>query len=191
MRPPACRKNRTKGGGPLEGHQPIAPGPGALRKTSHSGRRNVMTMSWHMTVKVPPAPRRPHRPGRGFQRRRAPRREGMRDRRSERGAREKGVKNRQPLRPRHRQVQGLAPLPAGHVSALLIAECLASLECRVVGTRMANMHNLFVPEVAPQTVHHRGYARFLGRWPGNPPGIADVLTRIFHLFRDLTRIKAA
>lgn len=96
----------------------------------------------------------------------------MRDRRSKRGASRKG---RESLHCSGRDTDkfktcGLAPLPAGHVSAPLIARCLARLECRVVDTRTANTHNLFVLEVvkawtdpkqaAPQTIHHRGYAAF-------------------------------
>jgi flavin reductase (DIM6/NTAB) family NADH-FMN oxidoreductase RutF len=42
---------------------------------------------------------------------------------------------------------GLTPLPAKKVSAPLIAECLANLECKVVDTRMANKYAFFVLDV--------------------------------------------
>lgn len=53
----------------------------------------------------------------------------------------------------------------------LINECFASLESRVVDTRMKNRYNFFVLEVvkawmapgnaAPRTLHHRGYGLFM------------------------------
>ena len=42
---------------------------------------------------------------------------------------------------------GLMPKPAGLVAAPLIDECFASLECKVVDTRMARRYNFFVLEV--------------------------------------------
>ena len=66
---------------------------------------------------------------------------------------------------------GLTPLPATHVSAPLIAECFANLECRVADTRLVNKYDLFVLEVvkawcdpaqsSPKTIHHRGYGTFV------------------------------
>lgn len=66
---------------------------------------------------------------------------------------------------------GLTAHEAKQVDAPLIAECYASLECRVVDTRMVNAYGFFVLEVvqawvdpvvkAPQTIHHRGKGRFM------------------------------
>ena len=66
---------------------------------------------------------------------------------------------------------GLTPLPASLVDAPLIAECYASLECRVVDTRLKNRYNFFVLEVLqawvapackqPRTLHHRGQGSFM------------------------------
>ena len=66
---------------------------------------------------------------------------------------------------------GLTPRPAALVGAPLIAECYASLECRVVDTRMVNRYNFFVLEVVkawidpkakePRTLHHRGGGHFM------------------------------
>ena len=60
---------------------------------------------------------------------------------------------------------------AKQVAAPLIAECYASLECRVADTRMVNAYGFFVLEVvqawvdpavkAPRTIHHRGKGRFM------------------------------
>jgi flavin reductase (DIM6/NTAB) family NADH-FMN oxidoreductase RutF len=65
----------------------------------------------------------------------------------------------------------LTPLPASEVEPPLIAECHASLECRVVDTRMVNKYNFFVLEVVkawvdparknPRTLHHRGKGSFM------------------------------
>ena len=66
---------------------------------------------------------------------------------------------------------GLTARPATLVSAPLIAECFASLECRVVDTRLMNRYDFFVLEVLkawtepgqenPRTLHHRGYGAFM------------------------------
>ncbi|MFC5302461.1 flavin reductase family protein [Azospira restricta] len=66
---------------------------------------------------------------------------------------------------------GLTAKPAKKVAAPLIAECYASLECRVADTRAVNRYGFFVLEVvqawvdpavkAPQTIHHRGKGRFM------------------------------
>jgi len=65
---------------------------------------------------------------------------------------------------------GLTPTPASLVAPPLIAECYASLECRVADTRLVNRYNFFVLEVvkawiapsckAPATLHHRGHGVF-------------------------------
>jgi flavin reductase (DIM6/NTAB) family NADH-FMN oxidoreductase RutF len=67
---------------------------------------------------------------------------------------------------------GLTPEPARLVAPPRVAECYASLECRVVDTRMVRRYGLFVLEVvaagvdraqakAPRTLHHRGYGAFM------------------------------
>lgn len=65
---------------------------------------------------------------------------------------------------------GLTPEPSQLVAAPRIAECYASLECRVADTRLANRYNFFVLEVVkawidpackqPRTLHHRGNGVF-------------------------------
>lgn len=65
---------------------------------------------------------------------------------------------------------GLAPLPARHVAAPLVAECFANLECRVADTRWVDRYNMFVLEVvhawrdpavrAPRILHHDGTGSF-------------------------------
>ncbi len=70
---------------------------------------------------------------------------------------------------------GIASRPGKLVAAPLIDACFASLECRVVDTRMARRYNFFVLEVVkawidptrknPKTLHHRGYADFMVSGP--------------------------
>jgi len=66
---------------------------------------------------------------------------------------------------------GLTPKPASLVSAPLIEECFAHLECRVADTGMVERYCLFVLEVIkawidptvknPRTIHHRGRGSFM------------------------------
>jgi flavin reductase (DIM6/NTAB) family NADH-FMN oxidoreductase RutF len=69
------------------------------------------------------------------------------------------------------QFFALTPVPASQVAAPLIDECYASLECKVVDTRLVNRYNFFVLEVLkawvdracknPRTLHHRGHGTFM------------------------------
>ena len=66
---------------------------------------------------------------------------------------------------------GLTPLPAQGVKAPLIAECYASLECKVVDMKLVTKYNFFVLEVVqawvdparknPRTIHHQGEGEFM------------------------------
>ncbi|MBF7728778.1 flavin reductase family protein [Pseudomonas sp. N040] len=66
---------------------------------------------------------------------------------------------------------GLTPRPARCVGAPLIAECFASIECRVVDTTLLGKYCFFVLEAVhawissaaepPQTIHHRGHGNFM------------------------------
>lgn len=70
---------------------------------------------------------------------------------------------------------GLTPVPANEVDAPLIAECFASLECKVADARWVKRYNFFVLEVinawadprrrSPRTLHHRGYGAFMVAGP--------------------------
>ena len=45
------------------------------------------------------------------------------------------------------EAMGLTPLPAEHVNAPLVAECIANLECKLVGQMTTGDHTIFVGEV--------------------------------------------
>jgi flavin reductase (DIM6/NTAB) family NADH-FMN oxidoreductase RutF len=66
---------------------------------------------------------------------------------------------------------GLSMLPASLVSAPLIGECYANLECKVVDTALVNKYNFFILEVRkawinpaikhPRMIHHMGKGVFV------------------------------
>jgi flavin reductase (DIM6/NTAB) family NADH-FMN oxidoreductase RutF len=66
---------------------------------------------------------------------------------------------------------GLTPKKAALVGAPLVAECYASLECRLHDSRMVKRYGIFILEVVkawvdtsvkqPKTLHHRGYGAFM------------------------------
>jgi len=66
---------------------------------------------------------------------------------------------------------GLTPVAASRVSAPLVAECYANLECRVADSRLVAKYCLFILEVVkawidpsckePRTIHHLGMGNFM------------------------------
>lgn len=151
----------------------IEPGPVLLLTTAHRGRRNVMTMSWHMMVEfVPPliacivsdanfSAAALHETGECVlaipARRLAPK--------------VVQVGNASGRDMDKFAAFGLTALPAERVAAPLVADCFANLECRVVDTTLADRYGLRVLEVvkawrdpaqrSPKTLHHHGYGRFV------------------------------
>ena len=65
---------------------------------------------------------------------------------------------------------GLTPVAASVVAAPLIAECYASLECKVMNRKLVTPYNFFILEVVkawidprrkrPRTIHHQGEGVF-------------------------------
>ena len=66
---------------------------------------------------------------------------------------------------------GLTPVPAASVRAPLLAECYASLECKIVDVKLVTKYNFFVLEVIQalidparknsRTIHHQGEGEFM------------------------------
>jgi flavin reductase (DIM6/NTAB) family NADH-FMN oxidoreductase RutF len=64
----------------------------------------------------------------------------------------------------------ITALPAAHVAAPLIGECIVNLECKVRDTYMVKRYNMFVLECVKawenpdlhraRTMHHHGYGQF-------------------------------
>ncbi|MBI5005512.1 MAG: flavin reductase family protein [Nitrosomonadales bacterium] len=151
----------------------LEPGPVVLVTTAHKGKTDIMTQSWHTMMEFEPPLVGCVISGRNH-------------------SFEALVKTKEcvlsiPSVELAKQVVGigncsgskvdkfkkfkLTAIPAAQVSAPLIAECFANLECRVVDTRMVNKYNFFVLEVVqawidpaqkkPRTLHHQGKGVFM------------------------------
>ncbi|MBU1426672.1 MAG: flavin reductase family protein [Gammaproteobacteria bacterium] len=151
----------------------LEPGPVVLLTTSHKGKANIMTQSWHTMMEFEPPLVGCVIGGRSL-------------------SYEVLLKTKEcvlniPTLELAKQVVGigncsgrkvdkfskfkLTAQPASQVSAPLIAECYANLECKVVDTRMVNKYAFFVLEVVqawidptqkkPRTLHHQGRGVFM------------------------------
>ncbi|HTQ75137.1 MAG TPA: flavin reductase family protein [Burkholderiales bacterium] len=150
-------------------YQLIEPGPVVLLTTSHRGRANVMTMSWHMMMDFEP----PllacivSEANFSFAALYATRECVIAIPARALAKAVVGVGNVSGRSIDKFARFGLTRVPASRVGAPLIAECFANLECRVTDTRLVRKYNLFILEVLkawidpaqkrPKTVHHHGY----------------------------------
>jgi flavin reductase (DIM6/NTAB) family NADH-FMN oxidoreductase RutF len=164
----------TKKSFPLSGvYRLLEPGPVVLVTTSHKGKANIMTMSWHTMMEFEP-------PLVGcvisgwnfsFDALRRTKECVLNIPTAELAKQVVGVGNCSGSRVDKFKKFKLTPQPASQVAAPLIAECYANLECRVADTRMENKYNFFVLEVVqawidpaqknPRTLHHRGKGEFI------------------------------
>ena len=151
----------------------LEPGPVVLLTTAHKGKANVMTLSWHTMMEFEPPLVGCIVSGHNFSF------DALKKTREcvlniptvELATKVVGCGN---ISGRHKdkfEAFGLTPVPGALVGAPLIAECFASLECRVADMRLMNRYNFFVLEVVkawidpcfkdPRTLHHRGSGRFM------------------------------
>ena len=156
-----------------EVYQLIEPGPVVLLATARAGRANVMTMSWHMMMEFTP-------PLIGcvvsngdysFNALRAAKECVIAIPGVELAETVVGIGNCSGGDVDKFERFCLTAKPAQEVSAPLIAECFANLECKVVDTRLVNKYCFFVLEVvkawrkpsrsAPKTIHHHGFGKFV------------------------------
>jgi flavin reductase (DIM6/NTAB) family NADH-FMN oxidoreductase RutF len=154
-------------------YQLIEPGPVVLLATSGKSGPNIMTMSWHMMIEFEP-PMIACIVSQGDYSFAALRKTGecviaIPARRLA----EKVVKvgNTSGSNIDKFERFGLTKLPASRVSAPLVAECFANLECKVADTTLVEKYNLFILEVVaawidpmqknPKTIHHHGYGTFV------------------------------
>jgi len=153
-------------------YQLIEPGPVVLLATSHMGRPNVMTMSWHMMMEFEP----PliacivSEANFSFAALRATRECVIAIPARRLAKMVVGVGNVSGRDTDKFAAFGLTRVPASRVAAPRIAECFANLECRVTDTRLVRKYNLFILEVLkawidpaqkrPRTLHHHGYGKF-------------------------------
>ena len=151
----------------------LEPGPVLLLTTAHKGQFNIMTMSWHTMMEFEP-------PLVGcvvsagdfsFAALKSTRQCVLNIPTVDLAEKVVACGNTSGGRVDKFKTFGLTPAPARLVDAPLIAECYASLECRVVDTKWVKGYNFFVLEVLkawvdpackePRTLHHRGRGVFM------------------------------
>ncbi|MCA1968988.1 MAG: flavin reductase family protein [Rhizobium sp.] len=154
-------------------YQLIEPGPVVLLTTAFDGKPNVMTMSWHMMMEFTP-PRigcivssADHSFSALFKTGECV----IAIPSADMAEKVVAIGNCSGRDTDKFAEIGLTALPAEEVSAPLIDECFANLECRVVDRDFVERHNLFVLDVvkawhdpqqlAPKTFHHKGYGTFV------------------------------
>jgi flavin reductase (DIM6/NTAB) family NADH-FMN oxidoreductase RutF len=154
-------------------YQLLEPGPVVLLTTSHKGRANVMAMSWHMMVDFEPpliariVSNRVH----SFIALRTTKECVIAIPAIELAEKVVAIGNCSGGAVDKFSAFHLTPKKAGHVSAPLVVECFANIECRVVDTRLVNRYCLFALEGLkawidpgqenPKTIHHQGLGKFV------------------------------
>ncbi|MBC7314070.1 MAG: flavin reductase family protein [Rhizobium sp.] len=153
-------------------YQLIEPGPVVLLTTAFDGKPNVMTMSWHMIMEFTP-PRIGCIVSSADHSFTALFKTGecvIAIPSADMAEKVVAIGNCSGRDTDKFAEIGLTALPAEKVSAPLIGECFANLECRVVDRDFVERHNLFVldvvkawydpKQVTPKTLHHKGYGTF-------------------------------
>jgi flavin reductase (DIM6/NTAB) family NADH-FMN oxidoreductase RutF len=151
----------------------LEPGPVVMVTTARKGRANIMPMSWYTMMEFEPplvgciVSDRNH----SFGTLKATRECVLNIPTVELAAKVVGCGNTTGRRVDKFARFGLTAVPASRVAAPLIGECHASLECRVVDTRLVTKYGFFVLEVLaawgdpsrkdPRTIHHRGRGVFM------------------------------
>lgn len=151
----------------------LEPGPVVLVTTSHRGRNNVMTMSWHTMMEFEPPlvgcviSNRDYT----FGILRASRECVLAIPTVKLASIVVRIGNTSGRDLDKFRKFKLTAEPASLVGAPLIGECYANLECKVVDTSMVNKYNFFVLEVVKawinpavkhqQTIHHLGKGVFM------------------------------
>lgn len=150
----------------------LEPGPVVMVTTSRKGKPNIMTMSWHTMLEFEPPlvgcviSNRNY----SFNILKATRECVINIPTVELAERVVKCGNASGRDTDKFAILGLTPMAASCVQAPLIEECYASLECKVVDTRLVNKYNFFVLEVLkawtdpaikdPRTIHHLGKGVF-------------------------------
>jgi flavin reductase (DIM6/NTAB) family NADH-FMN oxidoreductase RutF len=151
----------------------LEPGPVLLLATAGKVRPNVMTLSWHMPMEFEP-------PLVGcvlsnmdysYGLLKAARECTLNIPTADMADKVVGVGNCCGRDTDKFQAFGLTAKPAKLVGAPLVAQCYASLECRLADSRLVNRYGLFILEVVhawvdtavkqPRTLHHLGAGVFM------------------------------
>ena len=151
----------------------IEPGPVVMVTTARKGQPNIMTMSWHTMMDFEPPiigciiSNRDYT----FDTLKASKECVINIPTVELAKKVVGVGNTSGRTIDKFKKFNLTPVAASHVSAPLISECYANLECKVIDMKLANKYNFFILEVIkawistskkPQkTIHHLGKGAFM------------------------------
>jgi len=150
----------------------IEPGPVVLVSTMNGGRPNIMTMSWHMVVDFEPPiiacvmSNRDY----SFEALKKTRECVINVHTVELAKKVVGCGNTSGRNVDKFKKFGLTASTASFVRAPLIDECYASLECKVIDTKLVTQYGIFILEVLtawidpsnkhPRTIHHQGKGKF-------------------------------
>jgi flavin reductase (DIM6/NTAB) family NADH-FMN oxidoreductase RutF len=150
----------------------IEPGPVVLVSTMNGGRANIMTMSWHMMVDFEPPivacvmSNRDY----SFEALKKTRECVINVPSAELAKQVVGCGNTSGRDVDKFKKFGLTASAASSVRAPLIDECYASLECKVIDTKLVTQYGIFILEVVkawidpsnkhPRTIHHQGKGKF-------------------------------
>jgi flavin reductase (DIM6/NTAB) family NADH-FMN oxidoreductase RutF len=151
----------------------LEPGPIVLVSSAHRGERDVMTLGWHMVLGFEPALLGCYiwDQNHSFQLIRRSKECVINIPTLDLVDAVIGVGNTHGPTVDKFDEFGLTPIAASRVGAPLIAECYASLECKLVDASLIRRYSLFVFEVVkahvatspryPTTVHYRGDGVFM------------------------------
>ena len=150
----------------------IEPGPVVLVSTMSGGRANIMTMSWHMMVDFEPPiiacviSNRDY----SFEALKKTRECVINVPTVELAKKVVGCGNTSERDVDKFKQFALTASEASSVRAPLIDECYASLECKVIDTKLVTQYGIFILEVVkawidpsnkrPRTIHHQGKGKF-------------------------------
>ena len=167
-------KTYTKKDFPVSGiRQLLEPGPVVLVSSAWKGKRNIMTMGWHMVIEFTPS-----LVGCiiaddnvSFAMIRKSRECVINVPTADLVDKVVGIGNCDGDMVDKFERFHLTPVTAAKVAAPLIRECFANLECRIADTRLVKTYNFFIFEVLkahvatapkyPQTLHYRGKGIFI------------------------------
>jgi flavin reductase (DIM6/NTAB) family NADH-FMN oxidoreductase RutF len=151
----------------------LEPGPVVLLTTASAGRANVMPMSWHLMMEFTPplvgcvVSNRNY----SFDSLKATRECVINIPTVELAETVVACGNTSGRSVDKFKAFGLTPVPAARIKAPLIAECYASLECKVRDAKLVTKYNFFILEVVqawidparkrPRTIHHQGEGKFM------------------------------
>jgi flavin reductase (DIM6/NTAB) family NADH-FMN oxidoreductase RutF len=151
----------------------LEPGPVVLLTTVRAGRANIMPMSWHTMMEFEPPlvgcviSNRNH----SFETLKATKECVINIPTVELAEKVVACGNTSGRRVDKFKAFGLTPVTAAVVKAPLIAECHASLECKVIDGKLVAKYNFFILEVVkawidparkhPRTIHHQGEGVFM------------------------------